>query len=301
MNHWKFLAISDTHLGEDSSILSYKPGRSRLYEALVSKLGDGQKFEVDELVLVGDIPDRTLSSTSQIMTQTYDLMKTLFAAATIKRVVYIPGNHDHTLWTDYVTANKFTNRTISEGPEGDQLLVKGDYSKAQSAPELLTMLFGYSQGTAESLWRDLNAKKEVEFCFANPLYAKEVEGKTYVFTHGTHFRRDVTSLELLKKLGDYIQVDKLFGLEVDTSASVAGATDLKDLEGRVTPFVDTLRPSSKNQATREYDKLWYLLTSISGKFKNHRRHTPEDHGLWSLAQLQSLNNHRIRKLDGHEE
>src|SRR6188508_1434136 len=178
MKRWKFLAISDTHLGEDSSLLSYKPGRSCLYQALRSKLGDGERFEVDELVLVGDIPDRTLSSTSQIMTHTYDFMKTLFAAGDVKRIVYVPGNHDHTLWTEYVTRNNFAH-IVSESPQGDLLLANGDYSKAEHAPELMSLLFGYDQTTPESLWRTLSQEKQVEFAFANPLYAKAMDGKTY--------------------------------------------------------------------------------------------------------------------------
>ncbi|HEU5072868.1 MAG TPA: metallophosphoesterase [Polyangiaceae bacterium] len=301
MKQWKFLAVSDTHLGEDSSILSYKPGRSHLYDALRNKLGDGDEFEVDELVLVGDIADRTLSSTSQIMTQTYDFMKTLFAAARIKRVVYVPGNHDHTLWTDYIKRNEFPH-IVSDSPEGDLLLAKGDYEKAKDAPELMTMLFGYSEGTAEQLWVKLSDEKQVEFSFANPLYAKAVAGRTYVFTHGTHFRRDVMSSDLLQKLFDYLQVDRLIGrIEIDSAENLAGAVDLRDLERRVTPLVDSLWPSSKDQATGKSDRFWYLMTSISGKFRKHKRGTPPDHSLMSLAQLRATEHPHIRRLGSQDE
>lgn len=46
----KILAISDTHLGEDSSLLSYPHGRQHLWEVLQDTLGGGVKFNVEELV-----------------------------------------------------------------------------------------------------------------------------------------------------------------------------------------------------------------------------------------------------------
>jgi len=159
MKKWNILAISDTHLGEEASMLSHKAGRRRLFEALQMKLGGGEneKFEVEDLVLVGDIPDRTLSSTSEIMTHTYALMKTILSAAQINRIVYIPGNHDHTMWTNYRNQNQI-DRYISEGPEGDFILKTGDYSNADRAQEILSVFFGYSRNRPESLWQKISAE-----------------------------------------------------------------------------------------------------------------------------------------------
>jgi len=102
---WRLLAISDTHLGEENSLLSFPHGRQHLWRAIRTHLGsDGdRRLEVDEAILVGDIPDRTLSSTSQIITHTNAFIQTLGSSAKIKKGVYVPGNHDHTLWTDYHT------------------------------------------------------------------------------------------------------------------------------------------------------------------------------------------------------
>ena len=41
MKKWKILALSDTHLGEEASLLSHKAGRRHLYEALRAQLGGG--------------------------------------------------------------------------------------------------------------------------------------------------------------------------------------------------------------------------------------------------------------------
>jgi len=56
---------------------------------------------VDELVLLGDIPDRTMSSTSEITTHVNAFIQTLGSAAKVHRCIFVPGNHDHTMWTDY--------------------------------------------------------------------------------------------------------------------------------------------------------------------------------------------------------
>jgi hypothetical protein len=45
----RLLAISDTHLGEDTSVLNFAEGRARLAEALGTLFGPG--CAVDELVL----------------------------------------------------------------------------------------------------------------------------------------------------------------------------------------------------------------------------------------------------------
>jgi hypothetical protein len=48
------LAISDTHLGEDCSVLSFPQGRQRLWEVLRKELGQGVKFDVEEMILMGE-------------------------------------------------------------------------------------------------------------------------------------------------------------------------------------------------------------------------------------------------------
>src|SRR5947209_20260056 len=98
----KYLTISDTHLGEDTSLLCFPQGRARLCNALREMFGGVEpKIVVDELILLGDIPDRALSATSQIMTQTHAFLRALAEVLAVRRVVYVPGNHDHTLWTSY--------------------------------------------------------------------------------------------------------------------------------------------------------------------------------------------------------
>ena len=44
------------------------------------------------------------------------------------------------------------------------------------------------------------------FLISNPLYATKINNRTYVFTHGTHFKGVVTSPRWIKRLCDYIQI-----------------------------------------------------------------------------------------------
>jgi predicted MPP superfamily phosphohydrolase len=126
--HLKFLVISDTHLGKETSLLSYPSGRQRLWKTLRETFSSNkrQKVEVDEMILLGDIPDRSLSSTAQIVTHTNAFIQMLGSAANIKKAVYLPGNHDHTLWTNYrkIRDGNDNPSCITE-PEGELLIKQG--------------------------------------------------------------------------------------------------------------------------------------------------------------------------------
>jgi hypothetical protein len=193
--HLKVLAISDTHIGEDSSLLSFPAGRQELWRVLRetfslldrARTKDSPRFEVDEFVMIGDIPDRTLSSTSEILTHVSAFIEMLGSAATIKRGVYVPGNHDHTMWTDYSLA-QHGEYAWSTPPSGELLIRNGQRQDTDAAgEEYLAMFFGYPGGAS---WRTISETPlDFDFVLANPLYATRVGSRTYVFTHGTHFRK----------------------------------------------------------------------------------------------------------------
>jgi UDP-2,3-diacylglucosamine pyrophosphatase LpxH len=291
----KFLAISDAHLGEDTSLLTFPQGRQRVWEALREAFGEGaenKRFEVEEAILLGDFPDRCLSSTVQIIDTTTMFMRMLGSAAKITKGVYIPGNHDHTLWTNYILA-KYNLKSKITPPEGELLLKKGQvHTDPVSAEELLTIFFGYSKG---SLWKEINRQKEFDFVVANPLYAKVFKGRTYVFTHGTLFRPDVAQPKWIKRIADWSQADRIAGIEIDSDCDVSKATDLEDLEMRASGLVDSLWPSSFDNPNNRSDRLWYILNLISGKFSLSRKSPPADH-LYTLNELQTKRQNWVKKL-----
>ena len=288
----RFLAISDTHLGEDTSVLCFPHGRRRLWTALHELFGDCP--EVDDLILLGDVPDRTLSSTSQIITQTNAFMQTLASALEIRRIVYLPGNHDHTIWTDYAHA-RHGQGVASTAVTGEAIVEAGKVNPEaqEAATPLLSLFLGWPDG---SLWRAVEGKP-FDFAVANPIYAKAFGQRSYVFTHGTHFRKDVATPSWVKKVLDYLEVDEILGgIEIEPGDDASKATDLTDLERRVAPFVDTLWPSSRSNPTSRSDQLWYLLTYISGKL-GHTRAAPAASRKYTWDELVALpSEDRIKRL-----
>lgn len=288
----KLLAISDTHLGEGTSLLSFPHGRWHLWQSLRKQFGEGEnkgKFSVEQMILLGDIPDRTLSSTSQIITHTNALVRTLGSVADIETGVYIPGNHDHTLWTDYC------KKRYGQGvyyritpPEGEYLVRYGKLCcESLGKTEVMATFFGYPHGSS---WRKIRGNK-FNFLISNPLYATKINNRTYVFTHGTHFKCVVTLRRWIKRLCDYLHLDRLLGgIEIKSNCEVREAKSLKDLERIVTPFVDTLWPSPENNPTSQSDQLWYLLTSLSHRMRK-KRATPDDN---QLIHRSDLPNEKLR-------
>jgi hypothetical protein len=305
----QFLAISDTHLGEDTSLLGFPHGLQRLWEALRCAFGGGRPgghgdpgdpgdpVYVEELVLLGDIPDRTLSSTAQITTCTNAFMDTLASALDVRRVVYVPGNHDHTVWTELRAPHSLPLITPPEGIRIFQSRGRGKDGPVMdlAAAELLAVFFGYPHGAA---WNRVVQKWPIDFHVANPVYARRFAGRTYVFTHGTHFRSDVLLPGWVKLLVDRLQLDALLGaLDLNTSGlDPHEADDLLDLEGRITPFVESLWPSSKDRPTSRADELWYLLMTLSARFGKHLPPPPAPYVLYSREQILRERPARVRDL-----
>jgi len=306
----RLLAISDTHVGEDSSRLSFPQGRQALWKTLRQTFGtpgagpDNDAFTVDELVLIGDIPDRTLSSTAEIWTHTNALIQTLGSAAVVKRGVYVPGNHDHTLWTTYAQVRDHLPppppHPFGVTPPGGEPLIENGVPTDlgnTAGDEYLRILFGRPDGGS---WRQIERSAGPDgfgFSVANPIYACTHNGRTYVFAHGTHFRKlDVAAAPVLKKLLDGLQLDRILGgIEVDTSEDVAKAEDLPDLERRAAGVTDTLWPSAGNDPTTKSDEVYYLYTALSGRRK-HGRQTPPSTDLFTWSDLRLAPKARVLRL-----
>ncbi len=293
----KFLAISDTHLGEDTSLLCFNRGRQELWRVLREVFGQGKRFDVDEVILMGDIADRTLSSSAQIITQTNAFVRMLGSTANIGKCVYIPGNHDHTLWTDYIKRRYGLEHKVTK-PDGE-LIVKvtegNVVGNLTDAKDLLSIFFGYEFGSS---WRGI-LKRDDEFIFsiANPIYAREFNNRSYVFTHGTHFRFDVSTPKWLKKIADHSMLDSLLaGYDIDVDDyDIRDAETIEQLEDAVHEFVDTLWPSPRNNPNPQADRLWFFLTAISGKL-SRKRNVPDESKLFKWEALDKVSKKRVKRL-----
>jgi UDP-2,3-diacylglucosamine pyrophosphatase LpxH len=286
-------------LGEATSILSFPRGLWHLWRTLIDEFGGGQKFQIDELILVGDIPDPSLASVSQVITYTNAFIRTLRSAADIDKIVYIPGNHDHTLWTEYVRGRygEGVNHPITV--RGGELLVDRSVPTCAAGCEgLLNIFFGYLDGPAWDRIREEKARGiEFDFSIANPIYAKQFNNRTYVFTHGTHFRVDVTSPRWMKRLIHWTRLDRwLAKIEIYPNCEVREATSLQNLEEIITGFVDSLWCDVRCDPTTRSDHLWYLYSVLSSHFEAHRA-TPALSRLYNSQDLLTASGDRIIRLD----
>jgi hypothetical protein len=303
------LAISDTHLGEETSLLSFPRGLQQLWQTLAKdtdfwrpifpNFDPDERVKVEDLVLVGDIPDRTLSSTSQISANTHAFAMMLGDALEIERAVYVPGNHDHTLWTGYHGAPGITNYS------GKDVVRNGNCLDGR-AEEILSIFLGYPIGWA---WWALKSGEHATadgfaFSIANPVYAKEVAGCTYAFAHGTHFRSEMVSgwERGLLRAGGISNLDHLLDLELQPGGNLEEVDDMTGLEAAVSHFVDSLWPSSKNSPTSRSDELWYLLTLLR-EGSELKREAPEKSAIFTREDLSKDEAEgRVTKLtDGHGE
>lgn len=287
----KFLAISDTHLGEKTSLLSYPQGQRHVANTIRDHLGDGERVAVDTLLLMGDIPERSHAPPPVMLESTHGFMETLAGAVDFEKVVYMPGNHDHVLWTNYCEGRCGGDASYCiTAPEGDAIVEHGvRVSETDGADELLSIIFEYPSG---GFWREVSDRGR-GITFANPLYAERFGGRTYVFTHGTHFRREVVSPLWMKKIGALLTANGFLGdLKVRAEGDVREAKDILDLERIVAPFIDGMLPPSDNNPAANLDRAGYLLAVLSARF-GLKRQSPDETRLFSHAELPDVPSERI--------
>jgi UDP-2,3-diacylglucosamine pyrophosphatase LpxH len=105
--------ISDLHLGEDNSVLTYKKAEDKncSVDKLIEKIkevsnlsGDGR---VPELVLLGDIFDLSLAPFEDALDSVQKFINQICEADLFDAITYVPGNHDHHIWIQIVEHENF--------------------------------------------------------------------------------------------------------------------------------------------------------------------------------------------------
>lgn len=295
----KYLAISDAHLGDATSMLSYPEGCRHLGEVIRTHLGEGEKVEVEQLILLGDIPERSHATPDEMISTTHRFMDTLGESVSFQKVVYMPGNHDHTLWTAY--CEKLYGKEVVgciTDPAGDPVVSGGErVDPNDSAGELLSTVFEQPDGL---LWKSIEAENR-DVTFSNPLYAERFNGRTYVFSHGTHFRKEVTSPRWARKVADLMTSNGVLGdFRVLSEGDVRESRNLEELEQVVAPFIDALLPAYENNPTSMLDEAGYLMAVLSGRF-GLKRQSPEESELFSAAQLREVSGELVPRLTSEGE
>ena len=222
-------------------MLSYEEGRRHLADVIRDHLGGGERVEAERLMLMGDIPERSQATPEEMLSSTHGFMETMNETVDFEKAVYLTGNHDHVLWTNYCKGLHGEDAAYCiTGPEGDAVVRWGTREdRNSSAEELLSIIFEHPSGP---VWREIESKG-LDVAFANPVYAERFRGRTYVFAHGTHFRKEATSPRWARKIADLLIPDGALGdFNLESDGDVREARNVEELEQVVAPFMDALLP-----------------------------------------------------------
>jgi len=156
----KIVAISDTHFGDKSMLLDDERLVDRLAETLAGR------GEISELILLGDILDLWIMTQMPALRESRYFIKSLAGLDNIKRIVHVPGNHDHQMFMD-----AFRLEMVA-------LIKQGKLATPRFMPSRTygESVFGWLAGPGA----------KAGFSMAYPFLARTVGGREVVFTHGHH-------------------------------------------------------------------------------------------------------------------
>ena len=162
---------------------------------------------------------------------------------------------------------------------------------------MLSTIFEYPDG---SLWKTIQEEGR-DVVFANPIYAEEFGDRTYAFSHGTHFRKEVTAPRWSRKVAELVTSNGVLGdFQVLSEGDVREAQSLEELEKVVAPFIDALLPAYENNPVSTLDEAGYLMAVLSGRF-GLQRQSPEESKLFSATELPGAPEDRIPRLTSEGE
>lgn len=182
----KRIVMSDLHLGQDSddksdsySVLSNIPGHMKKEKAQadakmaklrerVERFADGDSIK---LILCGDVLDLALAYFDQAYQDFAYVLKNL---PSVSCVTYIPGNHDHHIWSLHCEQKNIINPLLSGGkPWGS-----GIYTPTLKVGEMSHFL---TNGLTNEIGRNIMID------IAYPSYRFGVPNQSFYFTHGHLF------------------------------------------------------------------------------------------------------------------
>jgi len=218
----KIIVFSDIHFGcADCNLDISDDDPDNIMQERVEKIDsffewlNSDHSNIDECILLGDIFDLHLANFNRAIVGSYYFLEKLAHLPNLKKITYIPGNHDHTLWLLHIYHwNIIKELESAVHPQLDlneDLKCVNRFFKKPPFPSFLEKLF--------------SAGNDVEVRVTYPNYKKEqVGGKNYVFFHG-HF--------LSKKQKISRMMFKRFVPVIDSS-------DLQELEVLCSPQYETL-------------------------------------------------------------
>jgi len=174
----KIIALSDIHLGEKDCLFN----DGKILEDFKNRIEkEALKEEVDELIILGDLFDLSLASYKEVYEKARDFFQATGNIENLKQIVFIPGNHDHHIWTLIIEENQITGK-IKDGKIPSEELQRVDLEYKD------TFLTGLIRGC-----------KVKNFIVAYPNVIREIGGKLYFFHHGHLLDRIFTPANIALK------------------------------------------------------------------------------------------------------
>jgi len=179
----KAVAISDLHLGQKESILNPRFFPRSNLEKLAEQIDSLGK--VDELIIVGDFMDFSLTSLREAYQNARDFFGIIGKLHSVEEIVYLPGNHDHHLWLELVE-----NEEVIEKVKQGHIPLPMD----QYVDRLVDRSFGDKSNEIflDSLLPQRNDGTKMKLKVKYPHHFRSFgkEKRYYLFTHG-HYLEDL--------------------------------------------------------------------------------------------------------------
>ncbi|HPZ07290.1 MAG TPA: metallophosphoesterase [Candidatus Eremiobacteraeota bacterium] len=177
----KIIAISDIHLGEKDCLFNDSKILGEFKKHITEEAKHGS---VDELLILGDMFDLSLASYKDVYAKAREFFQSIGEIENLKAIVFIPGNHDHHIWTLLIEEEQITG-IIREG-------------KIPS-PELKRVDLEYGEKESIFLQGLLKGCMVNKFLVAYPNIFREIGGKLYFFHHGHLLDRIFTPANIILK------------------------------------------------------------------------------------------------------
>ncbi len=277
----RYVCLSDLHLGEEDSLLTYlnkgtadptKPDLllKKLVECLRELISKNEGDTKPTLIMNGDILDMAFARTHEALMAFAGFMKLVMPLDKKKRlfdrIIFIPGNHDHHIWelareTQYVNQKIKTageKRKLPEPEHTTPLFVKQD-AKHEVQSFLLTNLIN----------ERLPYLKDLKIIVAYPNFGiyKKKGDKCVVFHHGHFVESKYYLMSYFDKLmrNDSKWPKTVNELQADNFAWIDFFWSTMGRSGRVARTIETLYEKMENR-----DELMDAIDTFAENLKKER-------------------------------
>lgn len=284
MSGIRYVCLSDTHLGEEDSLLTYlkreeraelppenepptnplrrSPVLGRLAECLrelISKC-NGENEPKPTLILNGDVLELALAETSDALMTLDRLVEALFPpgeALFHPTIFYVPGNHDHHLW-ELAREEQYFDRIASAGI-GEKVPLTPPWHTTDISQDTVQPRF--LEGFVRR-YGDFAEDIQIHMAYPNLAFRNADMGKLVIFHHG-HFTESIYMLmsHLKARLLRRGQLPKTVeGIEAENFAWIDFFWSMLGRSGEVGEDIETLYDMMEDAEGRR--KLASLLAPL---------------------------------------